>query len=103
MVRPMKSMKTKLGLRSSGPLSNPIWVCPRLKFSIVTVSCTIEKSCHYLIARNSAASTAGCRVLEFRDVRNMFAEAKPASRNSSRNAPASLAPAIHENQFALPV
>jgi hypothetical protein len=53
-------------------------------------------------ATNSAARTAGCFVRAFRSVRMIAACLKPAARNSSRNAPASLAPAIHENQLAAP-
>src|SRR5438477_8700694 len=51
------------------------------------------------VAANSAATTAGCFVLAFRRVLKILAWQKPAVRNSSRNAPASLAPAIQENQL----
>lgn len=57
---------------------------------------------YYRIAITSAARTAGCFVLAFRIVRTILASLKPAVENSSRNAPALLAPAIHENQLALP-
>src|SRR5215471_12249986 len=53
-------------------------------------------------ARNSAATTPGCLLRAFRNVLTIVALLKPPARNSSRNAPASFAPAIHENQFAAP-
>jgi hypothetical protein len=55
---------------------------------------------NYLSAYTCAVSTDGLFVRALRVVRRIRASRKPASRNSSRKAPPSLAPAIQANQLA---
>jgi len=86
-------------LRAGGTLDP--WSPPAVGKTVLLPSIAprpINRPTH-LMARTSAAKTAGLIVRALRMVRRMEASRNPADRNSSRKAPPSLAPAIQANQL----
>jgi hypothetical protein len=88
-------MEPARGPDSGGPIGKDLTPRRVSRASVDHVRLT-----RYLVAHASAAITRGSLHRAFRVVRNMTASRNPASRNSSRKAPPSFAPATQANHSA---